>query len=152
MGQKKKYSKELLHPVLNMGKYFEEVEAGSVSAYRTKVLKERFANVKKIAFSMYRDAYELIQKIDGESMQDPEFLWKHDLQSIKIFCESEDSYGDYSKKNLHPIRHFEEYLEEVNAGNITPERLKTLKKRLAVVLRLAVRLYYDAERLIRKLD
>ena len=148
MGQK--YTIEALHPIRHMDKYVDEIMAGAVSPYRTKALKERFAKVKELAKEMYKDAYTLIMKIDEEIMQDPEFLWKHDLESVRIFSiGGNHSFGDYSNENLHPIRHFEKYVEEIEKGTKRPE---ILKEKLGVVMRLSVRLYFDAERLIRLLD
>ena len=151
MGQK--YTIEALHPIRHMDEYVAEIMAGSVSQYRTNQLKTRFANVKKLAKEMYKDAYTLIIELEGECMQDPEYLWDHDLDSAKFFSEGNNhSFGDYSNEKLHPIRHFEEYKTQIEAGKIPAERVVELKARLGVVLRLAVTLYYDAQRLIRLLD
>ena len=151
MGQK--YTIEALHPIRHMDEYIAEIMAGSVSQYRTLKLKNRFATVKELAYEMYKDAYILIVELDGEMMQDPEQLWKHDLESVKIFSAGSNySYGNYSDDTIHPIRHFEEYAKEVEDGNIPTERVTELKSRLGIVLRLAVRIYFDAERLIRILD
>lgn len=151
MGQK--YSTEALHPIRHMDEYVDEIMGGNVSALRTEKLKHRFADVKGIAYEMYADAYKLIIEIDNEFPQSPEILWKHDLESVRIFSMGENhSFGDYSSKNLHPIRHFEKYLAEIKEANITEERKKEIKERLGIVLRLSVRLYFDAERLIRLLD
>ncbi len=151
MGQK--YSIEALHPIRHMDEYIAEIMAGSVAPFRTKVLKERFAKVKDLAYEMYKDTYTLIIELDGEMMQDPEQLWKHDLESVRIFAMSSNySYGNYSDENLHPIRHLENYVKEIKENELLGERITVLKTRLGIVLRLAVRLYYDAERLIRILD
>ena len=148
-----KYSVESLHPIRHMDEYIAEIMAGSVSPFRTKILKERFAKVKELAYEMYKDAYTLIVELDGEMMQVPEQLWKHDLESVRIFAMSSNySYGNYSDENLHPIRHFEKYVKEIEENELSGERVTELKSRLGVVLRLSVRLYYDAERLIRILD
>lgn len=146
-----KYDKETLHPIRNMGVYIAEIEAGSVSPFRTDQLKRRFSKVKKIAFKMYKDSYFLIQKLDGEDMQSPEMLWKRDLENLKLKFSDAD-YGVYSKQELHPIRHFENYLSDIAMGDISEERRIELKDRLSRVLRLSVRLYFDAERLLLKLD
>ena len=153
MGPKEKYTVEELHPIRHMEDYKAEIAAGQVSPYRTNQLKNRFAKVKKIAESMYKDAYFLIMKIDNEMMQDAVFLWKHDLESVKMFSiDLKCSYGEYSDENLHPIRHFEAYVEEIETKNLSAERTIQLKERLGLVLRLAVHLYFDAECLIRQLD
>jgi len=150
MGQK--YSTAALHPIRHMDDYIVEIMEG-VSTQREQVLKARFASVKVLAYEMYKDAYTLIIKLDGEMLQNPELLWKHDLESVRIFSMGANySFGDYSSKNLHPIRHFEKYLAEIKEANITEERKKEIKERLGIVLRLSVRLYFDAERLIRLLD
>lgn len=150
MGQK--YSCKALHPIRHMEDYIVEIMLG-VSSKRKEILKQRFKGVQALAYQMYRDAYTLIIKLDDEMMQCPEFLWKHDLETVKIFAwDSKFSFGSYSVENLHPIRHFESYVEEINSQELTNARIEELKSRLAIVLRLAVRLYYDAERLLRVLD
>ena len=150
---KQKYTTENLHPIRHMDEYVDEIEAGSVSPYRTNVLMKRFAEVKKLSYEMYKDCHNLIIEIDGEIPSNPELLWKHDLESVRLFSKAENhSYGDYSDDKLHAIRHFEEYVEEIETGNVSNERSVELKDRLGTVLRTSVRLYYDAERLIRLLD
>ena len=151
MGQK--YTVEKLHPIRHMDKYVDEIMAGSVSPYRTQELKKRFADVKALAQEMYQDANKLIVTLDEEMEQDVYFLWKHDLENMKIFSMTENhSFGDYSNENLHPIRHFEEYVLEIRKGGLSDKRVHKLKERLRTVLVLSVRLYFDAERLIRLLD
>lgn len=151
MGQK--YTVEALHPIRHMGEYVDEIMAGQVSPFRTQQLKARFKEVKEVAKEMYKDAYTLIMEIDNESMQDPEYLWKHDLDSVRIFSTGNNhSFGDYSNEKLHPIRHFEEYKAQIEVGGIHSERVVELKEKLGIVLRLAVTLYFDAERLIRLLE
>lgn len=147
-----KYTVEALHPVRHMEEYIAEIKAGDVSPYRQKQLKERFANVKKLAYDMYKDAYTFIMQLDGEMMQSPKELWKHDLQISKSFSLGFDNaYGNYSDENLHPIRHLDTYIQEMESGPST-ERVKELKSRFGTVLMLSVNLYYDAERLICLLD
>ena len=151
MGQK--YTVEVLHPIRHMDEYVAEIMAGQVSPYRTNQLKTRFAKVKNLTKEMYKDAYTLIIEIDGEIMQDPEYLWKHDLDSVRIFSMGNNhAFGDYSNEKLHPIRHFEDYKSQIEAGEVSAERVVDLKERLGILLRLTVNLYFDAERLIRLLD
>lgn len=150
MGQSKRYTHEMLHPFRHFSDYVNEVKAGAVAPYRVKVLQERLANVKTLAKQMYCDAYILIQKLDGEWAQDPEYLWNLELKLAR-YRTSKDSDGNYSKKKLHPIRHFEEYVEKIEAGNFSSEDRKKFKNRLAKVMRLAPEVYCDADQLLKEL-
>lgn len=150
MGQSRRYTHEMLHPFRHFSDYVNEVKAGAVAPYRLRVLHERLVNVKVLAKQMYCDAYRLIQELDGESAQDPEYLWNLELKLAR-YRTSKDSDGNYSKKRLHPMRHFEEYVEKIESGNISSEDKKKLKNRLAKVIALAPEVYHDADQLLKDL-
>lgn len=148
-----KYSNEALHPIRYMKDHISEVNQGDVSLSRTKHLKEQFRAVKALAYEIYKDAYILIIKLDEETMQTPEMLWAHEIQLARNFhMSNEGSYEKYSNESLHPIRHLEEYIQEIEEGSVSQKRREELKTRLGIVLQLSVALYFDAERLIRLLD
>lgn len=143
------YTKKALHPIRYMEKYIAEIQEGT---NRPNELKKRFADVKKIAHSMYTDAFEMINVLD-EDGNPSDFFWKKSLEKKKISYMGKDCpYGDYSVEKLHPIRHFGKYKQEVCRGNFSDCRRNELKEKLGIVLELSVQLYYDAERLIRTLD
>lgn len=150
MGQPRRYTHEMLHPFRYFGKYVNEVLAGAVAPYRAKELHERFVDVKALAKQMYCDAYVLIQKLDGEPAQDPEYLWNLELKLAR-YRTSKDADGNYSKKKLHPMRHFEEYVKKIEAEELSAEDKKKLKNRLAKVMRLAPEVYHDADQLLKML-
>jgi len=146
---KDKYSKKVLHPIRHMGDYYQEVEAGKVSAYRSRVLMDRFSSVKKLTFQIYEDTYNMIVILDGEQPADVQFLWKRDLLLMQN-CPVRGR--DYSKKVLHPVRHISEYMKEIRNPETSSKRLLEIKKRCSKLLSLSVLMYYDAERLIKKID
>ena len=150
MGQK--YSNEVLHPIRYMSQHVTEVESGNVSAERAEYLKKQFAQVNDVAYEIYKDTYILLIKLDEEMLQAPEALWKHDLQSKMFYMSNQHVEEKYSNENLHPIRHFEEYVHEIEAGGLTEERVAELKIRLSLVRTLAIDMYFEAKRLITLLD
>jgi len=148
MGQK--YSNEVLHPIRYMQEHMAEVERGDLCLERAEYLKKQFAKVNALAYEIYKDTYILLIKLDREMMQSPEQLWKHELQSRLFY--TANKLEKYSRENLHPIRHFEEYTEEIENEDLTEERIIELKKRLAMVRTLAIDLFFEAKRLITLLD
>lgn len=152
MGQQN-YSMEALHSIRHMNGYIAEITKEPVPYERIQVLKIRLLNVKDIAKSMYEDAYSLIGKLEGEMAYSFEYIWKHDIDSLRIFSNgSSSSFGDYSEERLHAIRHFEEYLDKFEKGTLKQKEIEKMKLRLMTVRTFATHLFFDAENLIKALD
>lgn len=148
MGQTPRYTYDDLHPIRYFGSYVYEVKAGGVDSARAKELHERFVKVKVLAKQMFCDAYILIQKLDGEPIQDPEYLWNLALKWAN-YRTAKDADGNYSDEKLHPMRHFEEYVADIDAGNLKDK--KKIRNRLACVIELAPEVYRDVDQLLKEL-
>lgn len=148
MGQTPRYTYDDLHPLRYFGSYLKEVRKGNIDSARAQELRKRFVNVKVLAKKMFIDAYTMIQKLDGEPIQDAEYLWKLALKWTN-YRTAKDSNGNYSNEMLHPMRHFEEYLEAINSGNL--EDKDKIRNRLANVIELAPEVFHDADKLLREL-
>lgn len=144
-----KYSQARLHSFRHMAEYVAQIRAGLVTPERKEVLKQRLASVKETARSMHADAYAAIQKMDGEQMHDPNVVWDNALEAMKYI---KPHYAEYTWENLHVIRHFEAYMEEITKGDITTDRRVYLKECFGKVMKMATHAYYDAERLLLKLE
>lgn len=153
MGQNVNLWHKVTHCIREMDNHMKQAEDGNLKLDRAQYLKSQFGEVKEIAYYMYRNSYLLIQQLDGEQAQDPKLLWDYQLKLQKLSV-GKGSYGNYSRENLHEVRHFQERIEKINAGvdKLSKEEIKTIKEKLAAALKLAVELYYDAERMILKLD
>lgn len=150
MGQTPRYTYDDLHPIRYFGSYVYEVKAGGVDSARAKELHERFVKVKALAKQMFCDAYILIQKLDGEPIQDPIYPWNLE-RKLAMYRTSKDDDGNYSDEKLHPMRHFEEYVEKIESGKLSSEEKKKIKNRLADVMQLAPEVYHDADQLLKEL-
>lgn len=153
MGQNADLWYKITHCIREMGSHMNEAEDGNLKPDRARYLKSQFGEVKKVAYYIYSNAYLLIQLLDGEQAQDPKLLWDYQLKLQRLSV-GKGSYGEYSYENLHEVRHFYERIEKINAGvvKLSKEEKETIKEKLAAALKLAVELYFDAERMILKLD
>ena len=148
IGHKIEYTSKALYPLRHMGRYIEEVVESpqTLTLEREAELKDRMPLVKELACQMYREAHTLIVKLDGEQCSDAESMWSHDLKMVQ--WRRTKKFWDYSDENIHPLRHFEEYVEQIEKGNLDPARVEELKNRLSIILSLTVHSYDDADRIM----
>ncbi len=151
MGQEHNNSRrdKVAHCVRHMGKYIQEVTSGSVTPEREIELKEHFAEAKELAKQTYVTAFKLNCMLDGEQCDDTaaKVAWDNAIRSSNT-----SEYGDYSGDALHTFQHFDDYIEEVERGDVSDERKTELKERFSTLMKQAVRLYFDEGRLILILD
>lgn len=148
IGQEKEYSSANVFQLRHMHKYIEQAaNPNKLKPERIAELKTRVISVRKLAPKMYREAYILIQMIDGEQFVDIDKMWEHDLKMVQ--WRSPKNKFDYSDDELiHPFRHFDEYIKQIEEGNLSAQRVSELKNRLSIVMMYTVHAYEDATRIM----
>lgn len=145
-----RYTSAVLHCVRYMNKYIKEVTSESgVSPKRKAELKNRFAAAKNLSKQTYFDVFKLNCLLDGEQRGDEaaKVAWNSAIRGY-----NDSKYGDYSVDALHTFRHLNDYIEEVERGNVSDERKTELNERFSTLMEQAVYLYFDAGRLLLILD
>ena len=147
---KGQFSANDLHVLRHIADYQKEIEQQVVTPARRNELKKRFDEVKGKAPAIFKQAYKLLIALDGESLHDSNNAWEERINEIHWLKKSEE-FNFADDDLIHPFRHMDEYISQIEAGKISSKRRKELKKRLRIIMSYSLNAFVTAEELEKNL-